>query len=253
MWIYLICIIIVLCLIRLSIYLNKKINLEKRKSIIVNLKKVSEDLQDNQYSDKPSNINEESYQRFYKFFDSIELTDPNFKEKMSKIYYLITKEGMTNLDEIAEQTGCTYDELLLKIKYLKNKRKIGNLFVDRHDHVIRQCTKEDEDLLNKYSKYIYEEHLQPSEIAHKLMLSESERLDVLEKKVIDDLSYLDDKYLINGLNVDTANNKIIYYTLEKHKSDEDYLSIKCPQCGALNDVPRKGKVECKYCKGKGYK
>ena len=79
-------------------------------------------------------------------------------------------------------------------------------------------------------------------------MEKNKNLKELVKTVINELSYLDDKYLINGLNIDKVDNKIIYYTLEKHKKEKDYISINCNNCGALNDVPRNGKSRCIYCK-----
>ena len=66
--------------------------------------------------------------------------------------------------------------------------------------------------------------------------------------MVEELSYLDDKYLINGINIDKVDKKIIYYHLEKHKKEKDYLSLNCSKYGALVYVPRLGKARCPYCK-----
>ena len=247
-YIYIGCFTAALILIFVSVKLNRLQNLKFRDAQLEYLGTIYKKLQENSYANKPSNITEWSYQRFCNFFESVQPKDPQFEEKISKIYYLIVEKGLTDLDDIAEQSGCLYDELLLKIKYLKNKRKIGNLYVDRHDHVIRECTEADEKMLSKYEKYIYELHLQPREIAQKLPGASIKNLDSLEQTVLDEISYLDDKYLINGLNVDKVDKKIIYYTLEKHKKEKDYISINCDKCGALVEVPRDGKERCSYCK-----
>ena len=247
--VYVICFILIVLLVGLCIYLNRKINLKYRNVSIEKMKSTFQDLQNNKYADKPSNISEWSYQRFCNFFDTAQEKDPNFEEKIAKIYYLIVDVGLTDLDEIAKETDCDYDELLLKIKYLKNKRKLEYLYIDRHEGVIRKCNLKDKKLLEKYEPYIYDKHLQPREIAELLPMATSDNIDKLTWMVINEISYLDDKYLISGLNVDKVDGKIIYYTVEKHKKEKNYVSINCPKCGALNDVPRYGKARCLYCKG----
>ena len=74
-----------------------------------------------------------------------------------------------------------------------------------------------------------------------------DNLDELKEQILNELDYLDKKNLINGLNIDRIDKKIIYYTIEKHKNEKDFISIDCENCGALNDVPRKGKTRCEYC------
>ena len=248
MSLYIFCLILVVILIVVYFYLNRRNNLNIRKSTIEKFREIKEQLAYNDYTKKPSNINEWSYQRFCNFFDEIEPKDPEFDNKIIKIYDMIVNEKETDLDKIAEISGCNYNELILKIMYLKNKRKIGDLYIDRGDHAIRNCTKEDRKLLDKYSKYIYDYHDQPYDIARKLPECTATNINSLAKKVLDDLIYLDEKYLINGLNIDKVDNKIIYYTIEKHKKEKDYISINCKTCGALIDVPRGGKARCGYCK-----
>ena len=62
------------------------------------------------------------------------------------------------------------------------------------------------------------------------------------------MSYLDKKDLLNGINIDLVDEKIIYYTeSEIEKKERNILAIECPSCGALNDVPKTGKTRCEYC------
>ena len=90
-------------------------------------------------------------------------------------------------------------------------------------------------------------HLQPIEIALRLPEATNDNLESIENKVIEELCYLDCKYMINGINIDKVDKKIIYYTIEKHKNEKDYITIACSNCGAINDVPRMGKARCNYC------
>lgn len=52
-----------------------------------------------------------------------------------------------DIDKIAKAAGCNYDDCLLKIDYLKNKRVIGNLYIDTKNGIINDCSEEDEELL----------------------------------------------------------------------------------------------------------
>ena len=122
------------------------------------------------------------------------------------------------------------------------------MYIDKGDHVIRHCSDEDAKLLDKYSKYIYTSHYQPYQIAAKMPGTTIETYDKAVQQVLDDLAYLDEKYLISGINIDKVDKKIIYYTVEKHKKEKDYISINCNKCGALVEVPRDGKERCPYCK-----
>ena len=41
-----------------------------------------------------------------------------------------------DIEKIAKAAGCYYDDYLLKIDYLKNKRIIGNLYIDTKNGII---------------------------------------------------------------------------------------------------------------------
>lgn len=193
------------------------------------------------------NISEWSYKRFSRFLGKIELNDEEFDSKLKMIWELIVIKNEDDIEKIAELANCSFEECVMKIQYLKNKRKIGDYYIDTTEKVIRRCTPEDEKLLKKYAPYIYNSHLQPREIAVMLPNATKENLNILEEQVIEELDYLDSKYIINGINIDKVDKKIIYYTIEKHKKEKDFITLSCHNCGAIKDVPRNGKARCDYC------
>lgn len=193
------------------------------------------------------NINEWSYKRFSRFLGKTELNDEEFENKLKIIWELIVLQNEDDIEKIAKLSNCSFQECVLKIQYLKNKRKIGDYYIDTNEKVIRRCLPEDQKLLNKYAYYIYNLHLQPREIAVRLPNATLNNLDMLEDQVIEELAYLDSKYIINGMNIDKVDKKIIYYTIDKHKKEKDFITVSCNSCGAINDVPRHGKARCDYC------
>lgn len=196
---------------------------------------------------KSSNINDKSYQRFAKFFGKIELKDDEFNKKIDCIQKSIKKDKLTDINEIAKRANCSYDECILKIKYLKNKRILGDYYIDVDNGIINPCNSVDKLLLKKYAPFIYKKHSQIDEIVNALTTTTYENFEITKRRVIDELTYLDKKNLLNGINIDLVDEKIIYYTIEKHKKEKDFISQNCPTCGALNDVPRNGKARCEYC------
>lgn len=198
-------------------------------------------------SSRLNNISEFSFQKYAKFYGLTILPDANFSTKMNKIYELIAVNKKTALDEIAKLSNCEYNECILKIKYMKNKRILGDYYIDTVAREIKACNASDKKLIKKYAPYIYNNHYQIDEIARKLPYSRVDDLSEIEDQILKELDYLDKKNLINGINIDMVDRKIIYYTIEKHKKDKDYISLNCKNCGALNDVPRKGKARCEYC------
>jgi len=196
---------------------------------------------------KLNNINEFSFQRYAKFFGEIILPDKEFENKIKKIYELIVKNKETDISKISKISNCGYDECILKIKYLKHKEKLNNYYIDTVKGIVKPCDKKDKALLRKYIPYIYYNHYQIDEIAIRLPHSRLENLDEIKEQILNELDYLDKKNLIHGLNIDKVDKKIIYYVVEKHKKEHDFISVNCRNCGALNDVPRKGKARCEYC------
>ena len=56
-----------------------------------------------------------------------------------------------------------------------------------------------------------------------------------------------DKCIINGIKLDDERKEIIYYTIEKKKKEENYVTLNCPKCGSLVDVLKKNSAHCDYC------
>ena len=193
-------------------------------------------------------INEWSYQRFARFFGEVKPSDKNFDEKMQKIYDLIIKEKVDDLDFIAKDSGCSFDECIMKIGYLKNKMLIGDYYIDIPHKIIKECSIEDQKLLDKYSAFIYNKHFQVKEIARKLPNASFNNLERLEDEVYNDIKYLNDKGLLNGIVLNDVDRIIVYYTVEKHKNEKDIITVNCPNCGSINDVTRYSKTRCVYCK-----
>ena len=81
---------------------------------------------------KGKNISEWSYQRFCLFYGNMILPDPNFNSKLESIKKSILEDKLENIDEIAMKAGCSFDECILKIRYLKNKLVLGDYAIDRY-------------------------------------------------------------------------------------------------------------------------
>ena len=60
------------------------------------------------------------------------------------------KDKEQDIRQIAELAGCTYPECILKIRYLKQIKKIPeDYFVDEVNGLVNRCSKEDQELLKK--------------------------------------------------------------------------------------------------------
>lgn len=187
------------------------------------------------------------FENYSEFLGSVKSKDPHYNKKMHTIINLINKNKMTNLKEISRISGCDFYETILKIKFLKREKIIENFYIDRENGILNPCSEEDKKLIEKYDQFIYAKHLQPEYIAKSFPGTTFENLEEVKKQVLEELSYLDKKDLLNGINIDLVDKKIIYYDIEQLKKHKDYISITCESCGALNDVPRNGKSRCEYC------
>ncbi len=192
-------------------------------------------------------ISEWSYQRFSSFYDTITLPDKDFDIKINTIINCIKNRKMENIDEIAKKSNCTFEECAMKIKYLKNKRVLEDYYIDRINRLIKKCSPEDQKKLEKYYTMIYFNHYQIDEMA--IRMPNLYKIDIkdIENEVFNDIKYLYDKSIINGIKLDEEKRKIIYYSVEKHKKSLFYTTINCPKCGALVDVCRGGNGRCDYC------
>ena len=195
-----------------------------------------------------NHVNEESFQKYAKFYGNTVPKDEKFDIKLNTIYELITKNKESDIKKIADSSDCTLEECVLKIKYLKNKRLLGDYYIDTSNMKLLPCNLEDQKLLDKYKPFIYRSHLQINEIANMISNKGYKNIHELRDEVYNELNYLDDKGLLNGIKIDDVDRVIIYYTIEKRKVVSNYESIRCPNCGAINDVEVSGKVRCGYCK-----
>ena len=196
---------------------------------------------------KKHNISEWSYQRFAKFYGYDVLPDQEFNSKLDKIKKCVLHDKLESIEEIANKSGCTCDECILKIKYLKNKRVIGDYSVDKVNHKIRPCNEEELKLIEKYGKLVYEKHYQVSDMAKEVPNYHNMPLAILREDIFKDIKYMNERALLNGIKLNEDERKIIYYTLEKHEKSETYDTLNCSSCGMLVDVLKDGMASCPNC------
>lgn len=210
---------------------------KKKKTSSHNEKKNSSDI----------NISEWSYQRFARFFGERVFPDPNFNEKIETIKDCINNKHLDRLDEIASLSGCSINEVIMKIRYLRNKRVFDDIYIDRYNKLVRKCNEEDEKILNTYRDMIYVNNYSIREIAEKVPNYYNKPLTIIEEDVYKDIKFLYDKCIINGIRLDDEKKEIIYYAIEKKKTEEKYATLNCPRCGSLVDVLKHNSAHCDYC------
>lgn len=191
-------------------------------------------------------IDPKDFESYLEFLGS-KSNDPHYIKKMKLIINLINKKGITDIKEIARLSKCGFDECIIKIKFLKKQKVIENYYIDRANGVLNPCSEQDKKLIEKYDQFIYSKKLQPSEIARLLPSTRIDKFEDAKKQVLEELSYLDEKDLLNGINIDLVDKKIVYYDNGKLKNHKSYVSITCKSCGAINNVPINGKSKCEYC------
>lgn len=199
-----------------------------------------------------TSISKDSFNNFSRYFadkdDEDDVDEYTFEEKVQKIYDLIVNQNVIDLNFITEESGCnTIEECVLKIRYLENKRIIENYYIDLNSKTVKKCSLEDEKLLQKYCGFIYNQHLQIDEITLKLPSTTNKNFHQEKEKVYQEILYLYDKYLLNGIKLNKVDRYISYYTIDKKRQRLDITTIKCPNCGANNDLKRYTKVRCEYC------
>ena len=192
-------------------------------------------------------LSQSSFQKYAKFYDETLPKDVDFHNKMNKIYNMIEIDKKTDIKKIAEKAGCSYEECILKIRYLKNKGKIGNCYIDHKNGEIRKCTEEELKLINKYKPYIYFNHLSLEEIVLRLPGTTNKNREEIEEKVYEEIKQLYEKDLLINMKINDVDKKLIYFTDEKSEKEKDFISISCENCGAINDVNRGNKTRCEYC------
>lgn len=196
---------------------------------------------------KNKRITDISYQKYAKFYGEEAHIDDEFKYKLEKIYNMITKDNCEDLLKIAKESNCTYDECIIKIKYLKNKKYLEDYYIDNLSKTIKKCESKDRELLSKYNKFIFKKHSQIDDIVTQMPNARIDNKDIVREEVIRDLKYLIDKSLITGVSINEIDNKLVYYSVEKHKKDSKVVYMDCPHCGSLNEVPIGSKKRCEYC------
>ena len=155
---------------------------------------------------------ERKYIDYAKFYGTESLKDEDFIKKMKIIYSQIIKSNEEDIKQIAELAGCTYTECILKIRYLKQIKKIPeDYFVDEANGLVNRCSKEEQELLKKYRPYIYRSKLQIPEIAARIPHIPGKTFQEIQKQVLNDLAYLDEKDLIDGIILNKVDGTITYY------------------------------------------
>lgn len=192
-------------------------------------------------------ISEWSYQRFCGFYGDRILPDPLFNDKIASIINCVKNKHYESIDEIAKESSCTFEECVMKIKYLKNKRVLENYYIDHFNRALKPCTEEDTKLLEKYYVMLYYDHFSIDEMASRVPNYHNKPMSIVREDVYKDIKYLYDKCVINGIKLDESSQNIIYYTIEKHAKAQGYVTLNCSKCGALVDISRGGNGRCDYC------
>ena len=190
-----------------------------------------------------------SYQRYCRFYDYIVFIEPDFEIKMKKLCELVTVYKETDIRIIANKMGFSIKECIYKLNYLKNKKWISNdYYINGQTYEIKKCSNEEINLLNKYYDMVYLKHYTIYEMARDLKKKDNS-LDIEETKkiVYKELKYMSSISLLNGIKFDEEKHEILYYTLEKRIKSEKFVTLNCPHCGALVDIPKFDFARCEYC------
>lgn len=199
------------------------------------------------YSTK--HVNELSFQRFAKFYGYTIPKGNKFNKKVDKVLHLVNKEKERNIEKIATAINSDEEYTIVLLRYLKNKRLIDDKTIDTTKKEIVNCSQEDLKLIEKYSPFIYNSHLQINEMIPLLINKEKKSQSELKEEIIKELSYLDKKMLINGIRFNKAEEQIIYYSVEKKKIEKVGIEIVvCQNCGAITYKKQEDEgINCDYC------
>ena len=154
-------------------------------------------------------------------------------KKNNKIISLIKADKETDVKEIAKVSNCSLEECVLRIRYLEENGLIPNIHLNTNIFKLIVCNDEDEALLNKYLPTIRAKNIDKVKFGQ-------------NNCNFDEVLYLYKKGLIPEIEIDEDNKKITYIDFNK-KIKRDLVSVRCKNCGALNDVNRDIKTKCKYC------
>lgn len=212
------------------------------------LKEIIENKKDRKET-KLGNISMWSYQRFCRFYGYTVFIEPDFEKKMEKLCELVTVYKETNIKEISKKMNIPIKECMYKLNYLKNKKWISNdYYINGQTYEIKKCSTAELNLLNKYYDMVYLKHYSIYEMAKELKKSDNS-LDINNTKEIiyKELQYMSSISLLNGIKFDEEKHEILYYTLEKRKLSEKFVTLNCPHCGALVDIPKFDSARCEYC------
>lgn len=199
------------------------------------------------YSTK--HVNEVSFQKYAKFYGYTIPKGEKFTKKVDTVLQLVNKQKEKSITKIAEQIKCDEEYTITLLRYLKNKRLIDDKIIDIKAKEIYNCTKEDSVLLEKYSPFIYNSHLQINEMIPLLKNKEKKDESDLKREIVYELNYLDKKMLLNGIRFNRSEEKIIYYSVEKKKIEKVGIEIVvCPNCGAVTYKKQEDdSINCDYC------
>ena len=198
---------------------------------------------------KKGNISEWSYKRYCIFYSYVAPNDSEFEDRMNKIVNLVINDKETNIEEIAKKSDCTLKDCVFRLKYLKNKRWIPQeYFINSHTNEIKECSEHDVSLIEKYYEDIYLKHYSIEEMANLAWENDNSlNIEQLKQDIYQEIEYLYNIALLSGIKLDEETHEILYYTLEKKKKSTIFVTLCCPNCGALVDVLKYNSARCTYC------
>ena len=190
-------------------------------------------------------LNSISFDNFKEYFGDNVSENKELSEKLNKICSLI-QGGERDIKKIAEESSCKVEECVFNIKYLKNTKKIPDYNIDTYHLRLLNLTPEDEKLLKKYKPILYGSHPQIDVIARSLASQDGKTIEEEKELVFNELKYLDDRKLLNGIVFNEVDKKLVYYDV-KNANSSNLVTVHCPNCGALNDINIGSKERCIYC------
>lgn len=192
----------------------------------LNLKKEKPTLEKNTY------FNTQVFLEYEKSYEN----NQSFRTKADSIKNMIMDDKIDDIKEIANNSNSSLEECIMIIAFLENKEIIPNLYINTRLYKLVECSHEDEVLLKKYSSFL-------SRRSTNYSVNNGSNFNFSE------LLYLYKKGLVSEIEIDEENKQIIFLDLSKNQGN-DFISVVCSNCGALNDVNRGQKVTCKYCGSK---